>query len=379
MNSDPDDADATERTRWWTWSRVQAALRAELAHLTAFNASDRSWQLPLAAALASGLPLVVGAYFDRLDYGLVSSLGGLVFLYAPPTPLHHRMVMLMACAFGMAACYALGLMSHFYPALLPLSLAVITVLVTMVCRFYAVGPPGSLFFMMAAAIAAYMPVKVEVLPLYVGLIMMGRLLACLIALVYSLAILRIQAPKPIPPLPKATFDFVVFDAVVIGAFVALSVLVAQGLGLPRAYWVPISCVSVIQGVSFRAVWNKQVHRILGTALGLLVSWGLLALPLNAWAICAFVMVLAFIIEVIVVRHYGFAMVFITPLTILLAEAATLGHGSAIDVIHSRFTDIVLGSLIGLLGGACLHSPAFRVRVGRPLRRLIPRRFDQAER
>jgi hypothetical protein len=41
---------------------------------------------------------------------------------------------------------------------------------------------------------------------------------------------------------------------------------------------------------------------------------------------ALMMALSFIIEVLVVRHYGLAVVFITPLTILLAEAATLGHG-----------------------------------------------------
>lgn len=55
------------------------------------NASDRLWQMPFAAALASGLPLLVGAYFDRMDYGLVSSLGGMVFLSLPNTPLSHRM------------------------------------------------------------------------------------------------------------------------------------------------------------------------------------------------------------------------------------------------------------------------------------------------
>jgi len=102
-----------KRGPWWSWSRFQAFLRTELGHLTTVHASDRPWQMPLAAALASGLPLMVGAWFNRLDYGLASSLGGLVFLYVPRTALHHRMVTLMACAFGMSACYALGLMSHF--------------------------------------------------------------------------------------------------------------------------------------------------------------------------------------------------------------------------------------------------------------------------
>ena len=54
------------------------------------------------------MPLLIGAYFDPMDYGLVSSLGGLVFLYLPNTPLSHRMVTQMACAFAMTACCTPG-------------------------------------------------------------------------------------------------------------------------------------------------------------------------------------------------------------------------------------------------------------------------------
>jgi len=97
------------------WQRFLELLKEQLRLLLTINPSDRRWQMPIAAALATGLPLFVGAWFDRLDYGLVSSLGGLVFLYLPATPLSHRMVTLMACAFGMLACYTLGLMSHFLP------------------------------------------------------------------------------------------------------------------------------------------------------------------------------------------------------------------------------------------------------------------------
>src|SRR3954447_22748023 len=122
------------------WSKFQVMMRAELLHLTRINASDRPWQMPFAAAMASGLPLLVGAYFDRMDYGLISSLGGLVFLYLPDTPLHHRMVSLMACAFAMSASYALGVMSHFLPALMVPVLVFTAILVTMVCRFYRLGP-----------------------------------------------------------------------------------------------------------------------------------------------------------------------------------------------------------------------------------------------
>jgi hypothetical protein len=356
------------------WGRIQSRLRTEFGQLVAFNRSDRRWQMPFCAALASGLPLLIGAWFDHLDYGLVSSLGGLVFLYAPNTALSHRMVFLMACAFGMSACFALGVMSHFFPLLLVPVLTFITILVTMVCRFYMVGPPGSLFFIMAASIGAYAPVEVMQVPLQVGLITMGCLLACLIAFFYGIYILRLQAPQAVEPLPPASFDFVVFDSVVIGLAVGVSLLAAQALQLERAYWVPVSCLAVLQGATLRAVWNKQVHRILGTAVGLFLAWGLLALPLDAWRVSLLMMALTFLVETLVVRHYGLAVVFITPLTIFLADAAHIGQGAPEAMLQARLLDIVLGSVVGVLGGVCLHSPRFREVFGRQLRRLTPRRL-----
>lgn len=363
-------------TRWDGWHQLLAWMQTEWRHLTTINASDRRWPMPFAAALASGLPLLVGAYFNHMDYGLTSSLGGLVFLYLPATPLSHRMVMLMACAFGMTACYALGVMSHQVPALMMPVLVFTAILVTMVCRFYNLSPPGSLFFIMAASIGAYTPGDVLQIPLKVGLLTMGALLACLIAFFYSVCTLRQQPPKPAQPLPVPTFDFVVFDSVVIGAFVGISLALAQALHLQKAYWVPVSCLAVIQGMSLRAVWNRQLQRIIGTGIGLLVAWTLLMLPLDAWRMCGVMIVLTFIVETMVVRHYGLATVFITPLTILLAEAATLGHGSVGDLMQARFMDTLLGCLVGLIGGVCLHSPHFRRVVGRPLRWLTPDRLVQ---
>ena len=355
----------------WSWCGFLRLLRVELRQLMAVNASDRRWQMPLAAALASGCPLLVGAYFDRLEYGLISSLGGLVFLYLPNTPLHHRMVSLMACAFGMTACFTFGTLSHFYPLLLTPVLTGITILVTMICRFYRLGPPGSLFFVMASAIGAYSSVDAMQVPLHVGLMAMGCLMACAIAFIYSLIILRIQEPQEVAPLPPASFDFVVFEPVMIGLFTGISLASAQLLQLDRAYWVPVSCLTVMQGMSLRAVWNKQVHRIVGTAIGLLLSLGLLALPLDKWTVALMVILLSFIVETAVVRHYGVAVIFITPLTLFLAEAATLGHGAPAPVVYARFWDTVLGCVTGLVGGACLHNPLFRRVAGQWIRSLIP--------
>jgi hypothetical protein len=359
---------------WRWWDILRARMRREALHLATINASDRRWQMAFCAALASGLPVLIGAWFDRLDYGLVSSLGGLVFLYAPSTPLSHRMVSLMACAFGMSACYALGMMSHFFPLLVVPVLTFIAIVVSMVCRFYLVGPPGSLFFIMAASIGAYSPIEVLHLPLHVGLLTMGCLLACLIAFFYGIYILRLQAPQPVTPLPPATFDFVIFDSIVIGLFVGISLVVAQALQLERPYWVPVSCLAVIHGGSLRGVWDKQVHRITGTGAGLFLTWGLLALPLDKWSVSLLMIALTFLVETLVVRHYGLAVLFLTPLTIFLAEAARLGQGSPGAMLQARLFDIILGSVVGLIGGACLHSPRFRGILGHQIRRVFPARL-----
>jgi hypothetical protein len=354
--------------------RALALIRTELHHLTTVKTSDRRWQMPFCAALASGLPLLIGSYFDHLEFGFASSLGGMVFLYTPETKLSHRFVQLMACAFSMSACYALGVICHFVPALLVPILAGVTVVVSMVCRFYRIGPPGSLFFIMAASIGAYSPIGVLQVPMQVGLVTMGCILACVIAFFYSLYLLRLQAPQPVLPLPPATFDFVVFDPIVIGLFVGLSLAVAQGFHLERAYWVPVSCLAVIQEMSLRAVWNRQFQRIAGTAIGLLLAWGLLLLPLDSWSVSVMMMVLSFLIETLVVRHYGLAVIFITPLTIFLAEGTRLGHGSPNVMLQARLLDTFVGCVLGLVGGACLHSPRFREIMGKQIRRLVPTRL-----
>ena len=351
-------------------ARLKALLLAQWRQLLVFQKSERSWQMPLAAALSSGLPLVAGAWFGQIGYGLVGSIGGLAFLYLPVTPLSHRMVVIMACSFGMLACYAFGLASQLVPPLILPTLVCITVLVTMMCRLYNVGPPGSLFFVMVASIGAYSPVAVPEWPRMVGLFALGCMVACLVGFVYSLFMLRKIPPKPPYAGPPPAFDFVVVDALIIGLAVGVSLAVAQAFQLEKPYWVPVSCLAVIQGASLRAVWTKQLHRVIGTAAGLLLSWGLLSLPLGQWVIAMAVMLLTFLIESLIVRHYALAATLITPLTILLAEAATLGHTSAALLIRARFLDTVLGCAIGLGGAACLHSPRLRHRLGVLLRRML---------
>jgi uncharacterized membrane protein YccC len=340
------------------------ALRSELHHLTHVNPSGRPWEMPLAAAITSGVPLAAGAWFGRMDYGLIASLGGFVFLSLPDTPMRHRMVLIMAVAFGMIACYALGALTHFFPPTMIVALTLICVLAGMVARFYRLGPPGILFLMMAASIAAYTPATLLEIPLRVGLVALGALFACVVAFIYSLYQTRRSPPSSDAPAPGMNYDYVVVDSVIIGTCVGVSMVLAELLQLERPYWVPISCLAVIQGANLRMVWNRHAQRVLGTLAGLALAWLLLELHLNQWSLVAAMVTLTFLIETLVVRHYGLAVIFITPLTIFLAEATGAHQQAAEIIMQARAVDIAVGSFFGLAGGAALHVPAVRSRVVR---------------
>jgi uncharacterized membrane protein YccC len=299
----------------------------------------------------------------------------MVFLYTPNTPMHHRMVLLMACAFGLAASYALGLVSHFLPwgAGRVLALSLIATLATMLSRFYRIGPVGGLFFVMAAAIAAYAHIKPEQIPFYVGLVFLGALGAMLLAFIYSAWRLWGHDTPPAALPAPATFEVVVLDSVIIGVCVGLAQAVAEALALERPYWASVACIVVVQGATFRAVWSKQIQRVLGTAVGLALAGLLLALPLGPWGRCLLMMAMTVVVETLVVRHYAIGAVFITPLSIFLVEAAQT-HPSTGPLVQARFFDTLLGSAIGVLGGVAIHHTGSRAVVRRALQWCMPARL-----
>lgn len=331
----------------------------EAAALLAFQRSDRPWQLPFAAAIASGMPVAAGAWLDLPSAGGLGAVAGLSFLYLPATGLHLRIPVIMACAFAMVSSYALGLISHVAAGAAIPVIALVAAAALLFCRTQAVVPPGPIFMVMAAAIAAFSPEQASAPAQHLGYFVLGCIWACGVAVTYSVYILRHRKPSALQPPSQAELDVALVDGLLTGIFVGGSLGVAALLGLEKAYWVPVSCLAVMQGVTLRASWQRNVHRIVGTAIGMAVTWLLLPFLDNGWAVAAAVTVLTFLIETAVVRHYAFAAIFITPLTILLAESTSPGELSTIMLMQTRLMDTTVGALIGLLGAFCLHNRQVR--------------------
>lgn len=347
---------------------LKQIVKREIKLLFQLKQTERLWHIPVLASLCTGLPLLIGYSIDRLDYGILACLGGLLILYLPSTKLENRMVTLLLCAFGFILSFTIGIVFSFNPYFSAIVLGLFAFGVNWVTNYFKLRPPGSFFFIMLASMAICMPFDLISIPTKIGLIALGTIFTCVFALFYSLYITKKYSNKLPAQFPVKRKYINLTESVIIGVFIGISLLVGRFLELENPYWVPISCAAIMQGVSVSHVWQRSFHRIAGTAIGVGLVWFLLQFNLSALSICMAILILQFIIEMLIVRHYALAVIFITPLTFFLAE---LGGGIGADhnqLISARLIDIVIGSLIGVMGGWILHNQQVHLKAERQIRK-----------
>ncbi|MFZ1753216.1 MAG: FUSC family protein, partial [Caldilineaceae bacterium] len=136
--------------------------------------------------------------------------------------------------------------------------------------------------------------------------------ACLLALLYGMSQMMLgnrPTPRQKSSTPDSNILAIVLEAGTIGLFVGGSYLSALAIGLSNPYWVPVSCAAVMQGATFRAIWHRNVHRILGTIPGMAIAWFILVLDPAPWQLALIITALSFVIETLITRNYGLAVIF----------------------------------------------------------------------
>lgn len=348
-----------------TKDNIKQIVQREADHLLTIKHSDRPWHLVLISALAISLSILIGLLLDQLSTGILASLGAMIVLNQPGKGnLWQRQGELLFVVLMMVVSFALGLVAHNLPMLRFPIFVLVTFSVVILGRYLHLAPPGGLFIMMSSVIAILMPVGWDELPTKVGVVALGALFAWFMVLLYNLIVIK-PASERVPS--KHGYEpGLITDSVVVTTFVVLSMELALWLEMPYPYWVPMSCFVIIQGMQLRTIWIKHFHRILGTAIGMVVASVLLALPVSPLGVVILIFFMFIWIESLVVRHYALAVVMITPLTIFIAEygrdQAITTAASALtyqEIIQARFWDTVLGCTVALIGGVVMHSVWFR--------------------
>lgn len=128
---------------------------------------------------------------------------------------------------------------------------------------------------------------------------------------------------------------------------AVSGLVGWVTNIEHAYWITAAAVLMLyQGLDRATMLQRGIQRVGGTLIGTVLAGGVLFLhPEGLW-LAATVMVLQFIIEMLVLRNYGLAVVFITAIALTIAA----GGQPVTDIPHQvwiRAEDTILGCAIGI--------------------------------
>ena len=122
--------------------------------------------------------------------------------------------------------------------------------------------------------------------------------------------------------------------------------IAIALGVGRPDWAVITAAMILHQGPDRILGSyRAAHRFLGTVLGLVLVACLT--PFHPGGI-ALVAVLAAVMagtEMFLVRNYGLAMVFITPLVVVLGGLGA--PGDLVTVARDRFLETVVGVLVAL--------------------------------
>lgn len=139
-----------------------------------------------------------------------------------------------------------------------------------------------------------------------------------------------------------------------GIVLTFAAIIAYSFDFNRSYWIPLSCAAVMSGATIIATFHRTVQRMFGTIIGLLIASLILSIVHNGYMIALIILCLTFMTELFIVRNYGLAAMFFTPSALIMAEYTT-GVFDFTFFATVRLTDIVLGSIIGLVGASIVGS------------------------
>ncbi|ADV66025.1 FUSC family protein [Deinococcus maricopensis] len=300
-------------------------------------------------ALGVALPLLLLLSLNRLDLTIYASFAAFTGIYARHEPLSSRFRHQLTSAVLLLTCEAFGwwlAATHIGPWGLALAAAVTSGVGAVLAAALGLRPAGSLFFVFAVTSIASLPK-----PAPFGLAMGVGVAAAAFSVTLGVLGARFsERTRPdelhLPP-PNSLREVELtwhglrhtLAALLGGAAAAL--LAAFGHGA----WAVVAAVAPISAQDHQGRVKRGIQRIVGTLLGVVFSAVLLAVPWQPWAQVVWIVTLQFLAELFVARNYSVALLFVTPLALLMTQ---LAHPSGTwGLLASRTVETVVGAAIGL--------------------------------
>jgi hypothetical protein len=327
--------------------------------------APRRW-IATRAALSIGVPFGALTLLGHEGIGLQAAAGAFVALFFASAGAAERAKALPIVGAALLACAALGVALSPWPWLLAAGLVAVAVCSSALAFAFRVGPPGPVFFVLSYGLSANITAVVDGSRItdpwtFLAAITGGALFSYLVALTPLLR--RAERSRPVRPLrellPGPWLGAGERELILRIAVVAvLGTLATVALLDPhRAYWTVSAGVAVIGLTPSRgSSVVRGLHRTVGTLLGAALAVALAPLSTIPLLLVALLMLLQFGIELVVVRNYALALVFITPLVLLITAAAT-GTADVTGAAWERVIDTAIGSVLAVVTGLVHRRPA----------------------
>lgn len=279
-----------------------------------------------------------------------AALGGLTAVHARFEPYPVRARLLAAIGAGLVLCVALGSVAGaagWGPVPVVILVAGVAAIAKLLTDAIGSGPPGGLIFVLAVATTSVLPVTWGQAGVQIGVAVVGALVAWTVGLA-GWPFSRTPHEKPAAwreGVRSSLRSHELPRAAKVGGGVLAAGLLAYALNLGHPYWTMIAAAAVLQSTHLQHTFHRTIQRVLGTLVGVVLSGLLIAAGLPTPATLACIVLALLCGELTVIRNYALAMVFITPLTLLLGSL--LNQDSAVAMALDRLVDTVLGALVGL--------------------------------
>jgi hypothetical protein len=298
------------------------------------------------------VPLLILLAVDRLDLAIYAAFGAFTGIYARNEVQFTRVVRQSIAGGVLTVSVSVGaLLSQMQADVWGLTAVtcVVSGLGAIIAANWGLAPAGSIFFIFATAAVGSMP---HGAPVWVAAAVAAASAGLCVLLGAGAHLLgegragrhigSIATGLSMPDLLSHGARFTIAPALA-GVLGILSTAVWPELTHP--YWAMVAAVAPITPPHRTARVQRGLHRIIGTLGGVVVAAFLLSFPSEAWQLVVWVILLQFLAEVFVARNYALALLFITPLALVMTQ---IGHPQeVVTLVTSRAVETALGAAVGI--------------------------------
>ena len=335
-------------------TRQPAPLQASLRRFVSVAPGRGVDHIPaLRIAVGLAIPLVLLLLSGTIGWAMYAGFGAFTGIYSKYEPTRMRFRRQSMAGAMQTVCVTLGATLAQLGELMPeLAEAIITLLVTSVVAGLAatfvmvrgLKPGGAIFPLFAvSAVAAAPPAA----PIWVAFLIAGGSAALCVGL--GLLGHWVGEAHPDASFSPSRQRWSArqmgdeFARYVIAALIAG--ILGMASGLPFSYWAQIAAIAPLSVPGRTAQVERGLHRVVGTTLGVVTTAFLLSFPSQAWQLVVWVVILQFLAEMFVMRNYSMALLFITPLALLMVQLANPEPVGA--MLQARVLETAIGVVVGL--------------------------------